>query len=169
VPGVLGKGAEPYRVISSVAGRRTLIFSLGAYQEQDGFPLPDAIRPQLAPAAPVLRHPAVVSFILVPWFRMGARSRAVLGGWDYPDCLCFSAMACCRQEHSACSGVLALGAQLFHLIGVEWPKQTIEVWFAIPVTTLSIAWPVNSCDVLPSPLPFAPLADVAVWLLPVAA
>jgi len=29
---------------------------------------------------------------------------------------------------------------LFHLIGVDWPKETIEkAWFAIPVTTLSIA------------------------------
>jgi hypothetical protein len=140
--GVLSRTAS-YRLL---LGAGTLVFSLGAYQGGMVFPLPDAIRPQLAPAAAFFGL-GLLSFMLVPLVSGWARGKpgAVLGGWDYPrlfEHAWRNAVITVQAGALTCLfwGVLTLGAQLFHLIGVEWPKQTIEEsWFAIPVTTLSIA------------------------------
>jgi hypothetical protein len=85
--------------------------------------------------------------MLVPLTSGWARGTpgATLGGWDYPRLFEHAwRNAVVTIQAGALTGlfwtVLTLGAQLFHLIGVEWPKKTIEeAWFAIPVTTLAIA------------------------------
>lgn len=140
--GVLSRTAS-YRLLLGVGA---LVFSLGAYQGGMVFPLPDATRPQLAPAAAFFGL-SLVSFMLVPLVSGWARGKpdAVLDGWDYPrlfEHAWRNAVITLQAGALTCLfwGVLALGAQLFHLIGVDWPKRTIEEsWFAIPVTTLSIA------------------------------
>ena len=127
-------------------GVSVLVFGLGAYQGAMAFPLPDAARLQLAPASAFLGL-ALLVFMLVPLTSGWARgtSGATLGGWHYPRLFEHAwRNAVVTIQAGALTGlfwaVLSLGAQLFHLIGVEWPKETIEkAWFAIPVTTLSIA------------------------------
>lgn len=127
-------------------GAGALIFCLGAYQGVMVFPLPDTGRLQLAPASAFLGL-AMLSFMLVPLTSGWARGapQATLGGWNYPRLFEHAwRNAVIMVQAGALTGlfwaVLTLGAQLFHLIGVEWPRQTIEkAWFAIPVTTLSIA------------------------------
>lgn len=139
-------------VLSRVALRRLLlgagglIFGLGAYQGAMVFPLPDAARLQLAPASAFLGL-ALLAFMLVPLTSGWARGspRATLGGWHYPRLFEHAwRNAVITVQAGALTGlfwaVLSLGAQLFHLIGVDWPSETIrKAWFAIPVTTLSIA------------------------------
>lgn len=140
--GVLGRAA--LRRLLLVAG--VLVCGLGAYQGAMVFPLPDAGRPQLAPASAFFGL-ALLVFMLVPLVSGWARGvpGATLGGWNYPRLFEHAwRNAVITLQAGALTGlfwtVLTLGAQLFHLIGVEWPKETIgEAWFAIPVTTLSIA------------------------------
>jgi hypothetical protein len=123
-----------------------LVFGLGAYQGAMTFPLPDATRLQLAPGSTFLGL-ALLVFMLVPLTSGWARGTpdATLGAWDYPRLFEHAwRNAVVTIQAGALTGlfwmVLTLGAQLFHLIGVDWPKETIEeAWFAIPVTTLSIA------------------------------
>lgn len=127
-------------------GVGVLVFGLGAYQGAMVFPVPDATRLQLAPASAFLGL-ALLVFMLVPLTSGWARgtSGATLGVWGYPRLFEHAwRNAVVTIQAGALTGlfwtVLSLGAQLFHLIGVEWPKETIEkAWFAIPVTTLSIA------------------------------
>lgn len=124
----------------------TLIFGLGAYQGATVFPLLDASRPQLAPAATFLGL-GLLGFMLVPLSSGWARGtpHATLGSWNYARLFEHAwRNAVITVQAGALTalfwGVLSLGAQLFHLIGVEWPRETIgKPWFAIPVTTLSIA------------------------------
>lgn len=139
-------------VLSRVALRRLLLgtggllFGLGAYQGAMVFPLPDAGRLQLAPASAFLGL-ALLAFMLVPLTSGWARGspHATLGGWHYPRLFEHAwRNAVITVQAGALTGlfwaVLSLGAQLFHLIGVDWPRETIrKAWFAIPVTTLSIA------------------------------
>ena len=123
-----------------------LIFALGAYQGAMAFPLPGVSRLQLAPASAFLGM-ALLAFMLVPLTSGWARGtpRVTLGAWNYPRLFEHAwRNAVVTVQAGVLTGLfwalLTLGAQLFHLIGVEWPKQTIEkAWFAIPVTTLSIA------------------------------
>lgn len=123
-----------------------LIFGLGAYQGAMAFPLPDTGRVQLVPASAFLGL-ALLTFMLVPLTSGWARgsSGATLGCWNYARLFEHAwRNAVITLQAGALTGlfwtVLTLGAQLFHLIGVEWPKETIgKAWFAIPVTTLSIA------------------------------
>jgi hypothetical protein len=127
-------------------GAGALVFGLGAYQGAMAFPLPDTGRLQLAPASAFLGL-ALLAFMLVPltsgWMR--GEPQATLGSWNYPRLFEHAwRNAVITVQAGALTGlfwvVLTLGAQLFHLIGVDWPKQTIEkAWFAIPVTTLSVA------------------------------
>jgi hypothetical protein len=123
-----------------------LVFGLGAYQGAMVFPLPDAGRLQLASPSTFLGL-ALLTFMLVPLTSGWARGfpGATLGIWNYPRLFEHAwRNAVITIQAGVLAGlfwtVLSLGAQLFHLIGVEWPKETIgEAWFAIPVTTLSIA------------------------------
>ena len=127
-------------------GAGMLIFGIGAYQGALVFPLPDAGRLQLAPA-PAFLGLALLAFMLVPLVSGWARgfSAATLGGWNYARLFEHAwRNAVITVQAGALTGlfwtVLSLGAQLFYLIGVEWPKETIsKSWFAIPVTTLAIA------------------------------
>ncbi len=127
-------------------GAGALVFGLGAYQGAMAFSLPDSTRLQLAPTSAFLGL-ALLVFMLVPLTSGWARgtSGTTLGGWHYPRLFGHAwRNAVVTIQAGALTGlfwaVLSLGAQLFHLIGVEWPKETIEkAWFAIPVTTLSIA------------------------------
>ncbi|MBZ0068294.1 MAG: DUF4153 domain-containing protein [Thiobacillus sp.] len=127
-------------------GAGALVFGLGVYQGAMVFPVPDATRLQLAPASAFLGL-ALLVFMLIPLTSGWARGTtgATLGAWHYPRLFEHAwRNAVVTIQAGALTGlfwaVLSLGAQLFHLIGVEWPKETIEkAWFAIPVTTLSIA------------------------------
>lgn len=127
-------------------GAGVLVFGLGAYQGAMVFPLPDAGRTQLAPASAFFGL-ALLAFMLVPLTSGWARGapHATLGGWHYPrlfEHAWRNAVITVQAGALTCLfwAVLSLGAQLFHLIGVDWPRDTIrEAWFAIPVTTLSIA------------------------------
>lgn len=120
---------------------------LGAWQGLAAFPVEGAARPPLAPVPAVLGL-ALLAFMVVPltagWAR--GRSGAALGAWHYPRLFEVAwRNAVITAQAGAVTGllwiVLTLGAQMFHLIGVEWPKETIaKSWFAIPVTTLSIAF-----------------------------
>lgn len=140
---VLGKRAM--RGLLVVMGLAVL--GLGAYQGMTVFPLPEFDKPRLADF-PAFAGLALVSFMLVPlvsaWGKKGSPDLA-LGRWDYA--LLFehswrNAVITVQAGVLACLFwiVLELGAQLFSLIGIDWPKKTIEKsWFAIPVTTLSVA------------------------------
>jgi MFS family permease len=127
-------------------GAGVLVFGLGAYQGAMVFPMPDAGRLQLAPASAFFGL-ALLAFMLVPLTSGWARGalHSTLGGWHYPrlfEHAWRNAVITVQAGALTCLfwAVLSLGAQLFHLIGVDWPRETIrEAWFAIPVTTLSIA------------------------------
>lgn len=120
---------------------------LGAWQGVAAFPVEGAARPPLA-SAPAVLGLAMLAFMAVPltsgWAR--GRSGAVLGAWHYPRLFEVAwRNAVITAQAGAVTGllwiVLTLGAQMFHLIGVEWPKETLaKSWFAIPVTTLSVAF-----------------------------
>lgn len=124
-----------------------LVLGLGAYQGMTVFPLPEFDKPRLA-GFPTFFGLALVSFMLVPlvsaWGEKGGDDSA-LGRWNYARLFEHSwrnAVITAQALVLTCLFwiVLQLGAQLFNLIGIEWPKETIaKSWFAIPVTTLSIA------------------------------
>ncbi len=140
--GVLGRPAARRLLIA--AG--LVLAGIGAYQGATTFPLPGAVRPQIAPA-PAFLGLAMLAFMAVPLMAGRARGTAgaVLGAWHYPRLFEVAwRNAVITAQAGVLTGllwiVLTLGAQLFHLIGVDWPKETIaKAWFAIPVTTLSIA------------------------------
>ncbi|MBT9566682.1 MAG: DUF4153 domain-containing protein [Thiobacillus sp.] len=123
-----------------------LIFGLGAYQGAMVFPLIDASRLQLASPVTFMGL-ALLSFMLVPLISGWARGTvdSTLGAWNYARLFEHAwRNAVITVQAGVLTGlfwaVLSLGAQLFHLIGVDWPKETIEKsWFAIPITTLSVA------------------------------
>jgi hypothetical protein len=129
-----------------VLGTGLLVFGLGAYQGAMVFPLPDAGRVQVAPASTFLGL-GLLTFMLIPLTSGWARglSGTTLGCWNYARLFEHAwRNAVITLQAGALTGlfwtVLTLGVQLFHLIGVEWPKETIgKAWFAIPVTTLSVA------------------------------
>lgn len=140
-------------VLTRTAARRLWIAAsltlagLGAWQGLAAFPVEDAARPPLV-SVPAVLGLAMIAFMVVPltsgWTR--GRSGAALGAWHYPRLFEVAwRNAVITAQAGAVTGllwiVLTLGAQMFHLIGVEWPKDTIaRSWFAIPVTTLSIAF-----------------------------
>jgi hypothetical protein len=145
--GVLTRAA--LRCVLLVAG--LLVLGLGAYQGAMAFPQPEAARLLLAPASAFLGL-ALLVFMLVPLVSGWARGTAdaTFGGWQYPRLFEHAwRNAVVSVQAGVLTGllwiVLSLGAQLFHLIGVDWPQQTLgEAWFAIPVTTLSIAFGLRS-------------------------
>lgn len=139
-------------VLARPALRRLLVLSalvlagIGAWQGASAFPPVGALRPTLA-GAPAFLGLAMLVFMAVPLVAGWTRGSAggVLGGWQYPRLF---EVAWRNAVISVQAGVLTgllwavlfLGAQLFHLIGVDWPKETIaKAWFVIPVTTLAIA------------------------------
>lgn len=124
-----------------------LVLGLGAYQGMTVFPLPEANKPRLADFS-TYAGLSLVCFMLVPLVSAwsGTRSEGLtLRRWDYA--LLFehawrNSVITVQAGVLTCLfwAVLVLGAQLFRMIGVDWPKEIIEEsWFAIPVTTLSNA------------------------------
>ncbi len=124
-----------------------LTLALGAYQAATLFPSTDLKKPQLVDF-PVFFGIALLGFMLVPLISAWGKQRRpelALGRWDYA--LLFEHAwrnAVITVQAGVLTGllwaVLQLGAQLFHLIGIDWPRDTLEeAWFWIPVTTLSIA------------------------------
>lgn len=136
---------KPMRRLLLVAG--LLMLGLGAYQGMTAFPLPDPEKPQLVGFS-VFAGLTLLSFMLVPlvsaWSEKN-RAGLTLGHWKYTLLFDHSwRNAVITVQAGVLTGlfwaVLQLGAQLFKLIGVDWPKETLEeAWFAIPVTTLSMA------------------------------
>lgn len=139
-------------VLSRAAMHRLLAVSalalmgIGAYQGWAAFPLDGAQRPRIAPPSAFIGL-ALLAFMSVPLAAGWARGKtaAVLGGWHYPrlfEVAWRNAVITAQAGVLTCLLwiVLALGAKLFQLIGVDWPKDLItEAWFAIPLTTLAIA------------------------------
>ena len=127
-------------------GVGALVFGLSAYQGAMVYPLLDATRLQLV-SAPTFFGLALLVFMCVPLTSGWARGEpgTIWGCWSYSRLFEHAwRNAVVTIQAGVLTGlfwaVLSLGAQLFHLIGVEWPKDTLEEkWFAIPVTTLSIA------------------------------
>ncbi|MFP5418111.1 MAG: hypothetical protein ACLGHA_03050 [Gammaproteobacteria bacterium] len=123
-----------------------LVFGLGAYQAATVYPQLEATRLQLAPA-PAFFGLALLVFMAVPLASGWARGEPgdTWGRWNYSRLF---EHAWRNTVVTIQAGVLTalfwilvlLGAQLFNLIGVEWPWELIrEKWFAIPVTTFAIA------------------------------
>lgn len=122
------------------------LLGVGAYQGWAAFPLDGALRPRIVPPSAFIGL-ALLAFMTVPlvagWER--GNTGAVLGGWHYPRLFEVAwRNAVITAQAGVLTGllwtVLALGAKLFQLIGVDWPKDLItEAWFAIPLTTLAIA------------------------------
>ena len=134
---------KPMRRLVGFVG--ALVLGLGAYQGMTVFPIPDMEKPQLV-GFPVFAGLVLLSFMLVPLVSAwGGKGRAglTLGRWDYARLFEHAwRNAVVTAQAGVLTGmfwiVLELGAQLFKLIGIDWPKHTIEeAWFAIPVTTLS--------------------------------
>lgn len=170
-------------VLARTAARRLWIAAsltlagLGAWQGLAAFPVEGAARPPLV-SVPAVLGLAMIAFMVVPltsgWTR--GCSGAVLGAWHYPRLFEVAwRNAVITAQAGAVTGllwvVLTLGAQMFHLIGVEWPKDTIaRSWFAIPVTTLSIAFGLRTAlrrEAFTTMLRNHWLALI-VWLLPLA-
>ena len=124
-----------------------LTLGLGAYQTATLFPFTDLEKPQLV-GFPVFFGLALVGFMIVPLVSAWRKQRRVglaLGHWDYATLFEHAwRNAVITVQAGVLTGllwtVLQLGAQLFRLIGVDWPHEVLqEAWFAMPVTTLSIA------------------------------
>lgn len=124
-----------------------LTLGVGAYQSATLFPFPNLKKPQLVDF-PVFFGLALVSFMMVPLVSAWSKQRRdgfALGHWDYAALFEHAwRNAVITVQAGVLTGlvwtVLQLGAQLFRLIGVDWPHEVIEeAWFAIPVTTLSFA------------------------------
>lgn len=133
------------------SGMAALVLGLGAYQGATVYPDTDATSVHLASESAFFGL-ALLVFMVVPLTsgrtRGGAGPR--WGGWDYPVLFEHAwRNAVVTAQAGVLTGllwaVLALGAQMFHLIGVDWPKEIIqEAWFAIPLTTVSIALGIRS-------------------------
>lgn len=124
-----------------------LALGLGTYQGMTVFPLPDMNKPQMA-GFPLFAGLALLGFMLVPLVSAWSgqrRTGLILRRWDYAQLFEHAwRNAVVSVQAGVLTGlfwiVLALGAQLFKLIGIDWPKLILdEAWFAIPATTLSVA------------------------------
>lgn len=124
-----------------------LITGISAYQGATLFTYTDLEKPRVVDF-PVFFGLGMVSFMAVPlvsaWRNRGQVGLA-LGRWDYATLFEHAwRNAVITVQAGVLTGllwiVLQLGAQLFRLIGVDWPHEVLEeAWFAMPVTTLSIA------------------------------
>ena len=124
-----------------------MTLGLGAYQAVTLFPFTDIKKPELV-GFPVFFGLVLVSFMVVPlvsaWNKQ-KRPGLALGHWEYATLFEHAwRNAVVTAQAGVLTGllwtVLQLGAQLFRLIGVDWPHDVLkEAWFAIPVTTVSIA------------------------------
>ncbi len=141
--GVLTRNA----VVKLLLGMGILTMGLGAYQAATVFPFTDLKKPQLV-GFPVFFSLALLSFMVVPLvaaWRKPTQAGLALGRWDYAALFEYAwRNAVITVQAGVLTGllwtVLQLGAQLFRLIGVDWPHEVLdEAWFAMPVTTLSIA------------------------------
>lgn len=124
-----------------------LTMGIGAYQAATLFSFTDLVKPQLVDF-PVFLGLGLLGFMVVPLvsaWRSHAPSGLALGRWDYATLFEHTwRNAVITVQAGVLTGllwiVLQLGAQLFRLIGVDWPHDVLEeAWFAMPVTTLSIA------------------------------
>lgn len=123
------------------------IIGISAYQAATLFPAAELNKPQLIDF-PVFIGLAMVSFMSVPFvsaWGASAKPGLALGRWEYATLFEHAwRNAVITLQAGVLTGllwiVLRLGAELFRLIGVDWPRDVLEeAWFAIPVTTLSIA------------------------------
>lgn len=142
-----GQGTLTRGAMRRLLGLAVFVFAgIGAYQGWAVFPLADALRPRIA-SAPTFLGLAMLAFMAVPLVSGWARGTpgAVLGAWHYPKLFDVAwRNAVITAQAGVLTGllwiVLLLGAQLFQLIGIGWPKDLItETWFAIPLTTFAIA------------------------------
>ena len=124
-----------------------MTLSLGAYQAATLFPFTNLKKPELV-GFPVFFGLALVGFMIVPLVSAWSKTKRLglaLGRWDYATLFEHAwRNAVVTVQAGVLTGllwtVLQLGAQLFRLIGVDWPREVLEeAWFAIPVTTLSVA------------------------------
>ncbi len=141
--GVLARNA----VVKLLLAMGILIMGLSAYQAATVFPFTELKKPQLV-GFPVFISLALLSFMVVPLvaaWRKPTQADLALGRWDYAALFEYAwRNAVITVQAGVLTGllwtVLQLGAQLFRLIGVDWPHEVLdEAWFAMPVTTLSIA------------------------------
>jgi len=124
-----------------------LTMGMGAYQAATLFSFTDLKKPQLVDF-PVFLGLGLLSFMIVPLvsaWRSHGQTGLALGRWDYATLFEHAwRNAVITVQAGVLTGllwiVLQLGAQLFRLIGVDWPHDVLEeAWFAMPVTALSIA------------------------------
>lgn len=124
-----------------------LIAGIGTYQAATLFSYPELEKPRLVDF-PVFFGLGMVSFMAVPLvsaWRSRRQAGLALGRWEYATLFEHAwRNAVITVQAGVLTGllwiVLQLGAQLFRLIGVDWPHDVLEeAWFAIPVTTLSVA------------------------------
>ena len=134
-------------LVTLLLAMSVLTLGLGAYQTATLFPFADLKKPQLV-GFPVFLGLGLLSFMLVPLVsacRNHEQPGLALGRWDYATLFEHAwRNAVITIQAAVLTGllwiVLQLGAQLFRLIGVDWPHDMLEeAWFAIPVTTFSIA------------------------------
>lgn len=121
--------------------------SVGAYQGATLFPFTDIKKPEWVDF-PVFFGLGLVSFMVVPlvsaWTQQ-KRPGLALGHWEYATLFEHAwRNAVVTVQAGVLTGllwtVLQLGAQLFRLIGVDWPREVLEeAWFIIPVITSSVA------------------------------
>ncbi|MEQ1661789.1 MAG: hypothetical protein ABL877_03755 [Thiobacillus sp.] len=126
------------------AGMFLLVGGVVAYQGATVFPVENALRPGLV-SFPVFIGLTMVAFMAVPLVA-AMRRGGTLGGWDY-DRLFEIAWrnAVVTAQAGMLTGllwtVLALGAMLFHLIGISFFKTMIlQPWVAIPLTAVAMAF-----------------------------
>lgn len=124
-----------------------LVAGLGAYQTATLYPFAGATKPPLV-GFPVFVGLTLVGFMVVPLISAWNKQRRpglALGRWDYAALFEHAwRNAVITVQAGVLTGLvwtlLQLGAQLFRLIGVDWPHQVVqEAGFAIPVTTVAIA------------------------------
>lgn len=134
-------------LVSLLLAMSVLTLGLGAYQAATLFTFTDMNKPQLV-GFPVFFGVALLGFMVVPLvsaWRSHRQAGLALGRWDYATLFEHAwRNAVITVQAGVLTGllwiVLQLGAQLFRLIGVDWPHDVLEeAWFAMPVTTLSIA------------------------------
>ena len=161
-------------MVGLIAAAGTLVTMIVAWQAMTVFPVND----QQAPSLVVLScWPGLFLFcyMFVPLLTARATAgNSTLLYWDYQKLFELSwRNALISAQAALLTGllwaILSLGAQLFHLIGIDFPKELLnEPWVAIPLTTVAFSLAYRAGLLRPS---FAKATreqwlSITTWLLP---